>query len=111
MSTVPHGDRPDRRPWSTALRHVLPAASRVGNAVRAGLMRVVRRFAQGSWDGAITSSRTKICSARVREDEYRAGFSLPPLPTASTASDFHECPWCLSLGNPGTDGPADPAGP
>ncbi|MFF9049843.1 hypothetical protein ACF09Z_01625 [Streptomyces erythrochromogenes] len=78
------------------------------------LMRVVRRFAQGSEDWAITSSRTKTCSAQVREDEYRAGFSLPPLHTASAASDIHECPWCLSLGNPGTDGSADtadPAGP
>lgn len=108
---APYGDRSGPGPKSTALRGVLPAAVRVGNVVRAALMRVVRRFAQGGGAGRTASIRTKICSERVRADEYRAGFSLPSPREASAASDLHECPWCLSLGNPGVDGRADLDGP
>lgn len=111
MSMAPYGDRPDRGPWPTALRRVLAAAARVGNRLRAALIRVARRFAQEGEEGILATNRTKICSAQVREDEYRAGFAFPTPHAAGDASDLHECPWCLSLGNPGIDDPADPDGP
>lgn len=104
-----HGDRPDLDPRANVLRHVLSAAARVGNTVRAALRRVARRFAPRGRAEPITSTWTSTCSTWVRQDEYRAGFSLTS--THRAVSDPHECPWCLSLGNPDVPDPDDPAGP
>ncbi|MFJ4863683.1 hypothetical protein [Streptomyces sp. NPDC088748] len=81
------------------------------SAVRAALMRVSRRLAEAGAARAVGSARTKIRSSQVLQDEYRAGFSLPPPRPARAGSDLHECPWCLSLGTPGTPDPAGPAEP
>ncbi|MEU9087973.1 hypothetical protein [Streptomyces sp. NPDC048357] len=83
----------------------------MARALRAVLMRVTRRLAGAGAAGAVGSPRTKICSAEVLQDEYRAGFSLPSPRPASAASDGHDCPWCLSLGNPDLPGQAGPAEP
>lgn len=106
---APCDDLSDRGPWPAARRRVRLAAARVVNTVRTALMQVTRRLAETGMGGAVTPSRTRIGSIRVLQDEYRAGFPLPPPHPASAASDLHECPWCLSLGNPHTPGPADPA--
>ncbi len=107
---APCDDLSDRGPWSAARHRVRLAAARVANTVRAALMQVTRRLAETGMGGSITPSRTKSGSIRALQDDYRAGFSLPPPHPASAASTLHECPWCLSLGNPDTPGPADPAG-
>ena len=106
---TPCDDLSDRGPWPTARRRVRLAAARVAHTVRVALMRATRRLAGTGMGGATTPSRTKIGSLQALQDEYRAGFSLPPPHPANAASDLHDCPWCLSLGNPGTPGLADPA--
>ncbi len=103
------GDRSDLGPRVGVLRRVLPVAARVGNTVRAALMRMARHFASKGGAEVIASAWANIRSKRVREDEYRAGFSLTS--PHSATSDLHECPWCLSLGNPDIHDPDDPAGP
>lgn len=105
---APYGDR-FRGSWAAARRRVRLAAVRVASAVRAALMRVMRRLAEAGTAGSAGSPPTKICSTQVLQDEYRAGFCLPSPRPARAASDLHECPWCLSLGNPDTPGRDDPA--
>lgn len=82
-------------------------------AVRAAVIRVIRRLADAGTAGGAVPPGAGMGSMPQVHDAYRSGFSLP-LPSraspASTASDPHECPWCRALGSPDPPGRSGRAG-